>query len=89
MTELDLFKWVQEWQPEWRWDTNGSSNEDDVIIWLSIYSLESFQKLLPAGSFDDGGIEARLQDRHVVIWARDICDYSGIKIENVFPKDNQ
>lgn len=84
MTELDLYKWLQEHEPEWRWADN--NKEEDVIVWISTYALESFMKLLPSSIFDEGGIEVRLVDRYVAVWASDICDYSSIPIENVFPK---
>ena len=87
MTELDFYKWVKEFEPEYRWDKNPESKLDDVLIWISISSLEWFYKLLPAILFDEGGIEARLVDNSVAIWASDICDPLGIDIENVFPKD--
>jgi len=84
MTELELYKWIQEHEPEWRWDINKS--EEDVVIWVSTYALESFMKLLPSGLFDEGGIEVRLVDRYIAIWASDICDYCGIEMGNVFSK---
>jgi hypothetical protein len=88
MSELELYKWVQEHDPEYRWDINGASKKEDVIMWISIYSLESFFKLLPYTVFDDGGIEARLQDKCVAIWASDICDHCGIDMEKIFEKSN-
>lgn len=86
MTELDLFKWVQEWEPEWRWDINGATNSEDVILWVSIPSLKWFMDLLPYSLFDEGGIEVRLLDASIALWASDICSPFGIKTENVFPK---
>lgn len=87
MSELEFYKWVQEWEPEWRWDINSETKEDDVIIWVSIYSIESFCRLIDMGAFNDGGgLDARLQDRYIAIFAAEICNYYGIEIENVFPK---
>lgn len=87
MQELDLFKWVNEWNPQWRWDTNSITKKDDVIIWISLHSLESFMKLLPYRLFAEGGIDVRLQDQAIVIWASDICDPFDIEPSRVFPKD--
>jgi hypothetical protein len=86
MTELDLYKWVEEWNPEHRWDMNGSK-KDDVIIWISLHSLESFMKLLPFSLFEEGGIEVRLLSDSIAIWASDICDPLDLDIKNIFPKD--
>jgi hypothetical protein len=87
MTELELFRWIKEWEPEYRWDINGSTNEEDVIIWISIYALPSFLALLPYSLFDEGGIEVRLQDKAIAIWASDICYPLDIIAVNVFPKE--
>lgn len=89
MKELDLFKWVNEWEPEWRWDTNSASKQDDVIIWISIHALESFFNLLPYSLFDEGSIEARICDRSIAIWASDICYPFDIDVERVFPKQSK
>lgn len=86
MTELEFYKWVRQWEPEWRWDINSATKKDDVIIWVSVYALESFLKLLPSTLFDEGGIECRLQDSSIAIWASDICYHCGIDIEKIFEK---
>lgn len=89
MTELDLFKWIKDWEPEHRWDLNGETGREDVIIWVSVHALESFLKLTPYSLFDEGGIECRLQHNHIAIWASDVCDSFDIKIENIFKKEKQ
>jgi hypothetical protein len=89
MTELQLFKWVKEWEPEYRWDTNDETKQADVILWFSVYAIESFYKLLDPSLFNDGGgLDARLVSNSIAIWMGEICDYFGIEIENVFPKIN-
>lgn len=83
MTELDFYKWMKKYDPQYRWeDRNGKK---DVVLWISIGSLESFFNLLNSASlFDDGGIEVRLQDRVVAIWASDILHHFGIDLEGIF-----
>lgn len=84
MTELQLYKWVEEYEPEWRWDGQ------KVIVWISVWSLESFLKLFDSSIFNDGGgLDARLTGRYIAIVINDVCDYFGIEIENVFPKEKQ
>lgn len=90
MTELELYKWVNEWNPEWRWDirdTGREKSKEDVILWVSVNALEYFVKLLPDSLLDEEGIEVRLQDKCIAIWASDICDHCDIKMENVFPRE--
>lgn len=89
MTAELLSKWIEIWEPEWRWDVNSYSKEDDVIIWISIYAIESFYNLLDPSVFNDGGgLDARLVNNHVAIFMSDICDHFGIEMEQVFPKNN-
>lgn len=88
MTELDFYKWVKSHDPEYRWATNETSKKEDVIIWISVYALESFLKMLPYASlFDEGGIEVRLQKEGIAIWASDILDPFGIELEKIFEKE--
>jgi hypothetical protein len=88
MTELDFFKWVNENQPEYRWDSNLASNKEDVILWINFYHIKSFMQLLSApGLFDEGGIEVRLQQDAIAIWASDVLDYFGIELEKIFDKN--
>lgn len=84
MTELQLYKWVNEWEPEWRWEG------DEVIMWIRDFLIESFLKLFDPAVFNDGGgLDARLTGQYVAIVINDVCDYFGIKIENVFPREKQ
>jgi hypothetical protein len=88
MSELDFYKWVNETQPEWRWDKNGTSNKEDVILWINFYNIKSFMEVLAApGLFDEGGIEVRLQEYSLAVWASDVLDYFGIELDKIFPKD--
>ena len=86
MTELDFYKWVNENNPEYRWSTNG--NKDDVILWINFWQIKYFMELLSSpGLFDEGGIEVRLQETAIAIWASDILDYFGIELEKIFDKN--
>ena len=88
MTELDFYKWVIENDPEYRWYENRSSNKEDVILWIRFSQINSFMDVLSApGLFDEGGIEVRLQNDYIVIWASDFLDYFGIELDKIFDKN--
>lgn len=88
MTELDFYKWVIEYEPEYRWSHNGASNHEDVIIWVPFYNLKSLVQVISSSSlFEEGGIEVRFQESCIAIWASDICDYFGVDLEKIFRKD--
>lgn len=86
MTELEFYKWVNEHNIEYRWDRRGSS--EDVIMWVYVHNLDSLFEMLSSPSlFDEGGIEVRLQEKCVAIWASDICGHWDLNLENIFGKD--
>jgi hypothetical protein len=86
MTELDFYKWVQEWQPEYRWQHREGQKEQDVIFWVNKYSFDEFIDLLPDNLFSESGIECTLINKSIAIWASDILEPLDIKIENIFPQ---
>lgn len=88
MTELDLFKWVQEKEPEWRWQFNEETNKEDVLLLPFSFHFESFSKLVDAAC-DEEGVECRIKGDYFVLWMGDLCDYFGIDIENIFPKGGE
>ena len=49
--------------------------------------MDDFSKLIKNYNFDDGGLECRLMDGYFAIWMKDICEYFGIELEDVFGKD--
>lgn len=86
MTELDFYKWVKENDPEYKWSAHNGN--EDVILWINFWHIPSLVKLLNSSSlFDDGGIEVRLQEHGIAIWASDILDHFGIELEKIFDKN--
>lgn len=84
MTELQLFKFITENHVEWHEYENEDVGTKDVMIMPSFGQLEELNEILPSCIFDDGGIPATLKDGYICVWMRNICDYSGIEMENVF-----
>ncbi len=83
MTELDLYKFITDNAIEWhRHDRNGN---DDVIIFPYIFQLEEFSKLFK--NYDEG-LDIKLMDGYVCIWMRDLCEYYGVEMNNVFKGNN-
>jgi len=82
MTELDLYKFITENNVEYSWIT------DDVIIWLYIFEVEAFAKLVDPDSVGDGngGIDCKLQNNKIALKMGQICEYYGIELEKVFKK---
>lgn len=86
MTELQLYKFIKDNNIEWhKHDRDGGQ---DVIIFVAIYLIKDFQKMLPQGIFDDDGIECTMKDGYFAFWMKDICDYCGVEMNNVFKGNN-
>lgn len=81
MTELKLYKFINENNIEWhRQDNDGTP---DILIFPHIFELEEFTDLIVDYN-TDGGLIARLKNGYACIWMNDLCDYFGIDVDNVF-----
>lgn len=83
MTELALYKFIKENNVEYHWIDNNT----DVIIFVYIWNVEEFNKLLPDLLFDEEGIECNMKDRYFAFRMKDICEYCDIDMKAVF--DNE
>jgi hypothetical protein len=81
--ELDLYKFIKEHNIEYHW------HGDDVIVFIHLFQIEEFAKMIPSGLFDDNGIECHLKDGYMAIMMDSICNYCDIELIRAFPdKDN-
>lgn len=86
MTAIDLHKYINENNIEWHWASNEGT--DDVLIFPYTFQLEEFGKLIKASVADDPLMIA-LRDGYIGIWMLELCEYYGIDINEVFPKERQ
>ena len=82
MTARELYKFIED--IEWRYDDNNGI--EDVIIFPYTFQVGEFNKLLSNCVFDDGGIECKMMDGYFAFWMKDICEYHGIELNEVFKK---
>lgn len=83
MTELDLYKFVSDNEIEYHW------HDDNVIIFVSVWRIEQWSKLLGHGIMDEEGIECRMKYNYFCFWMKDICGYFGIELSNVFKNEQE
>ncbi|HNG68591.1 MAG TPA: hypothetical protein PLP63_06585 [Saprospiraceae bacterium] len=83
MTELQLYKFINDNDVEWRYDWN--KDQEDVIVFINSYLIDDFCELIKS-YFDDAHIECALRDRYICVWMDDLCSHYGIELINVFPK---
>lgn len=86
MTELELYRYINDNYIEWHYHDN--DGVEDVLIFPFIFQMDVFAKLVSSAT-DDEGIECRLKDGYFCIWMRDICEYYGIEMNNVFKKEEE
>lgn len=81
MKATDLLRFVLEENIEYNW------HNEDVIMFLPIYQIEGFQKILNCNSvYDDGGIECHMKDGYLAIEMEQIVGYFGFELEDIFKK---
>lgn len=85
MTELELYKFINDNNIDWHKQDNDGT--EDVIVFPSFRQIDTFKKILPPCLFDEGGIECRMRDGYFAIWMKDICEYCGVELEKVFIGD--
>jgi hypothetical protein len=83
MKALDLYKYITENNIEWHYRDN--EGEEDVLIFPFTYQIDSFIKLLTPSLFGEG-IDCTLMHGYFAFWMKDICEYYGIELSEVFDR---
>jgi hypothetical protein len=85
MKAIELYRFITENDIEYHYrDNNGT---EDVIIFPYTFQIDEFSELLKSYDYCDGGIECFLMDGYFAIWMKDVCEYYGIELSEVFDKD--
>lgn len=80
MTELELYKFVQDKEIDWRGDS--------LILWIEPSEVQEFADVIDRCNADDGGLDCKIQqDGTVCIDLIDLCEEYDIEPENIFPKE--
>jgi len=85
MTELELYKFINDNNIEWHRQENDGN--PDIIIFPYTFHLEDFCKIVKDYNTDDGGLVIRLLNGYCGIWMNDLCEYFGLDIDKVFAGD--
>lgn len=80
MTELELYKFTQDKEIDWRGDS--------LIIWLEPSEVQEFAELIDRCSADDGGLDCKIQHSGTIcIDLNELCEEYDIESENILPKE--
>lgn len=83
MTELQLYKYINDNNIEWHWQDNDGT--PDVLIFPYTFQLEGFNNMISHYDSDEGVI-AHLKNGYACIWMGSLCEYFDIDINKVFEK---
>lgn len=83
MKELDLYKFIQSHNVEYHW------LENDVMMFVNVWNIEEFLKMLPNGIFDDSGVECIAKQGYFVFMMQTICSYCDIELDRIFTDKNR
>lgn len=82
MTELELYKFVDSHDCKYHWYDNS------VILFVDVIWVDEFNELFDYDYFDSKGQECTMMKGYFCFWMRDICEYYGIVLENIFKGKN-
>lgn len=78
MKALDLYKFIIDYDIEYHW------HDDDVIMFVNNRDIPFFHTILPASIFDDSGIDCVMKDGYFCFMMKDLCEWSGIELTEIF-----
>lgn len=81
MTELQLYKFVQEKEIDWR--------GDKLLLWITPHYLSEFAELVGDDYLCEGGEQVfLLPDGVIAIELNDICECFEIEPTNILPRES-
>jgi hypothetical protein len=83
MTELQLYKFIQDNGVEMHW------HGDELMCFLDAWMINDFCYMASHDLFDDEGIECRLKNSYIAFDLCDVCEYYEIDPENIFSKEEE
>lgn len=98
MTELQLYKWINDNEVEVHIYRKGQEMDDcselsdenydewKILMFPFFSQLESLCQIIGQSYFDDEGVEVIMKYGYVAIDLKEMMEYSGIEPSNIFPK---
>ncbi len=80
MTELQLYKFTQNKEIDWR--------GDKLILWIDFCDLKEFTAMIGYDYLSEGGVEVCLLENCIAIELNDLCESFDIELENIKSKED-
>ncbi|WP_172369611.1 hypothetical protein [Sporosarcina jiandibaonis] len=81
MTELELYKFTQDKEIDWRGDS--------LMLWIDPSDIQDFAELIGDGMFDDGGLKVTMVHGGTLCIDLDDVIMDDIELENILPKEEE
>lgn len=81
MTELQLYKFVNDNNLEYHWYEH--EGRQDVILFIPHYALDKFTSLIKH-NLEEEGMEVTLKDCYICVWMYDLCENNDIHLTDIF-----
>lgn len=86
MSELELYKFINDNDIEYRYEFDRENQKDDLLIWIPFYLVEDFAKLIESIN-DESPTTCYLTQSNLCFWMTDICSHFSIELESIFKRD--
>lgn len=81
-TAIELYKFVKDNRLDYNiFDHEG---QKDVLLFVNVIDIKDFMDLLGNSIFDEDGISCTMKKNYFCFWMKDICDYYGIELSEIF-----
>lgn len=84
MNSIDLYKFVSINDLEF----HKTNDESDFILFIPIYHLAEWNKLLGGSITDESGLDCVMKDGYFCFYMNYICEWYGIEITDVFTRND-
>ena len=79
MTELELYKFIEDHEIEYNWDSK------QIYMFVDFCYLDRFSRLLGSTYLTNNTLECVTKDTHIAYEMTEICEHFDIELKNVFP----
>jgi hypothetical protein len=80
MTELELYKFCENKEMDWR--------GEELVLWINFYDIKEFTDLIGYDYFSEGGYDVNLQYDCIALDLVPICECFDIEPENILAKED-
>lgn len=86
MTELELYKFLNENNIEHHWEKDRNRN-DIFLVWIPFDLIKEFTSMVGSDYLSAGGTGANLQEDFICLDISEIAEYHEVELQNILKKE--